>query len=237
MELLEKMSKNITYLTCHSNTTAQVLDIIRSQEQIHWYWGLRQAELHIEYIRPSLEYVNTESIKLPAIKKIKSQQVKVLQLINHLSRFIPILGAWIEYKISLIQSEIRYMEDPEQIQKMNQRITDAKAEMDVAIAERDRIILEHPEVKQMSYEEIQAISVDALLEKKAFLITASQLGVHYGLSESTSTLLAELNQGDLVKVLGMEYRRLLSINSVLQPQNKESSKSANIFPDKFTPYR
>jgi hypothetical protein len=210
--------ESIKYLTCHSNTPAQVLDIVRSQEQIHWYWGLRQAELHIEYIRPSLEYIAKETKKLPATKKIKLEQLKTLKLLNLIAKFVPILGSWIEYKIQSVELEISAIEDPEQIQRMNQRISDAQAELDVAVSERNRILAEHPEILQMNYQELQAISVEALLEKKAFLVTSSQLGVHYGLSESASTVLAELGQKDLAKVLGIEYGRLMRINAILQPQ-------------------
>lgn len=217
------MSESIKYLTCHSNTPAQVLDIIRSQEQIHWYWGLRQAELHIEYIRPSLEYVGNQLQKLPVLKKIKLEQLTTLKFINLFTRIIPILGVWIDYKIKSIEAEIKSIEDPEQIQRMGQRIADAQAELEIATSERNRIIADHPEILGMSHQELQSISVEALLEKKAFLITSSQLGVHYGLSESASTLLAELSQKDLSKVLSAEYGRLMRINAILQPQRNVNS--------------
>ena len=216
-------AENIKYLACQSNTPGQVLDIIRSQEQIHWYWGLRQAELHIEYIRPSLEYIDKEIQKIPALKKIKLEQLKTLKFIRFFTKIIPILGVWLDYKIKSIEAEIKNIEDPEQRQRMKQRIADAQTELEIATSERNRIIADHPEILEMSYQELQIISVEALLEKKAFLITSSQLGVHYGLSESASTLLAELSQKDLNKVLAAEYGRLMRINAILQPQRNVNS--------------
>lgn len=169
-----------------TNSKAAVEFEIRRQERIHWFLGMRQAEL---FIRDKLSalYTNREAER-SYVRKIKA-----------ISREKDALGA---KGVAASLDELARIEEIEDQIISAQRswldlqplIRDADMELQVARDERDRIIYPHPEALGLSFDELQdRYAAPALLEKQAFYFAAEAWAAVNHLPASCGHMLMDLS--------------------------------------------
>lgn len=209
----------MNFLTSHSNSLCQVLDVIRSQEKIHWYWALRQAELHTEDKRSILAFAEQQLRKSVARKQFVEEKNAAYQKAHDLLRAVPIVGSWVNMRLTETKIELEGFNDPNSINRLNSQIRDCRMEMEVAQSEYERILSEHPEIRDYTYEQLQEISIIALQEKKANLIAISHLSLIHGLPESATSILSEIGQEEMTSILGSEIKRVVDVSQSLPQLN------------------
>jgi hypothetical protein len=208
------------FLTSHGNSRCQVADVIQTQARIHWYWGLRQAELFIEQKCSDLVFAERQVKKMAAHSLFLKDKLIFYKNIHSILRIMPIIGTWLNKKIVEMDIELEALNDQQMLDKLSSQIRDCQMEMAVAEKEYQKILADIPEISQLSYEQIQEISIEALVEKKAFLISASHIGSLHQLSENAATLLAEAQLSDISRLIESEWHRVVEINSEIAAKTK-----------------
>lgn len=176
----------MTLTSLSSNFGYATISAIRAEERLHWYLGLRKAELILESsLKPALQFSILDKNKL--IRDRKS-------LIS-----IEVKDDDIDDKIIRITEEIRQIE---------MLIPDTVLEIQLAEAERDRIVSEHPESLELSKVELQRrYSRDCYLARATRVIATASMR-QMGYSDGEASLINELPVEDQLEIF-----------SKLQPQN------------------
>jgi hypothetical protein len=177
------------YLTNHSNTTAGTLEVIRVEERKHWIRGLRQAELCIREKSKALSANHQSRRKLERYINYLQDFYPYFRIIAFVCRPFPILGIWLNNKAQDLADVIQQEQDTLTDLSL---FRDCELELQVATQERDRIVSEHPEVKFLSYEELESrYSALALLEQKVSYLAPRVFAAERGLPIEVAIALFE----------------------------------------------
>lgn len=189
------------------NTQAQVQDLIRSRERIHWFFGLRESEEFIRSCSTSLEETRFELRKHDRhIRRLQLQQAALESATDPMAAL---------QKEDFTDRLDRARRAVERLQPM---IRDAMMELRAAEVERDRIVAAHPEVLELSYEALQTrITPIALKEKQAHFLASRVIAATRGLPESVGELLTGLDPDvcDYIGSRALELRDGVSNQLVL----------------------
>jgi hypothetical protein len=145
------------------NSPAIVRWQIQQQYRIHWFLGLRQAELSVLDRTGALEYTRS-TLRLSEIKKKRLQiQIESLEKIasNPLDKAREIASLDIEEK----QIEIKQID--REIEKTQYQIRDAIEELTAAQNARALIVFDHQaELDNLTYSELQEVFGPQCIEAK-----------------------------------------------------------------------
>jgi len=197
----------IKYLTNLSiNSQGAVLYEIQKQERVHWFLGLRQAELIIQDKQAALEHNYYEQRKQE--REIKRSRIKI----ESLSPDNP-----------LDQLEIEELEDKiaiarSAIDNLSPLLRDAVMEHQTAVGERTRILRENSIAHSLTYEELQASITPECLNEKLSRYTASRIWASQNhLSEGVGELLFDLSPRDreIVMTREMEIRSGVTVSETI----------------------
>lgn len=168
------------------NAPAQTRAIIRGEESKHWYWGWRQAEI----------------TKLELEKAILSHGDAEAEMTEKLEEISELLeGAEISQrqrnKLIRERNQInRAMAQKPSPREMVQR------ELDVVIAELNRIESQYAEEIERASQDWLAIEAEADVAKKTFAASADFIAVATGLPKGTVELLLTADNEDREKIIG-----------------------------------
>jgi hypothetical protein len=169
------------------NSQAGIVDVIDSATRIHWLEGLKLAENIIQEKQSALRANKSAIAKHQRQLVLESEKLHLYRLLNPVLG-IPLLGTWIGNKVADIEDKLNSYREEEQ--PLKDRFRDCMMELDTAMRKRAEIIINHPEVRELSYEQIQErYSGSALREKKAFAIASTIWSVERGLPESVGQLI------------------------------------------------
>lgn len=147
------------------NSPAIVQHKIAQEYRIHWFLGLRQAELFILDRAGALEYTKSE-LKIADIKKrrLELESVELLKIAN-----CPIDDRRGLAALDMEEKQIHINNLNRQIEKTEYQIRDAFAELREADRMRSMITRDHAEeIENMSFEELQdAFGVECIEAKQA----------------------------------------------------------------------
>lgn len=177
---------------------------IRRQEHTHFYLGYRQAILIIESLSKNLMLAKLDQKKTNLVLKKETDKLETLEEIDREIHFL---------EIEIIKQDC--------IEK-NILIRDTLIELEIAIAEKERIEIEHPELLE-SYELVQKNLVEtAFLAKLARGLAVATYAVSQGFSESASEVIIDsdcLSEADQRKLFGLWSRRLQKVLPSNQTNN------------------
>ena len=140
------------------NSPAVVRHQIRSAELIHWFWGLRQAELCINDRAEAILFSKEEYA-------LASERLNTLEAIAK-----PLLSDQIE------AARIR-----RNIIKVRSQFTDAEQELFAAKAEYDRICVEHSDELESNSVELEELYSKEVWEARQTRVLAEKiLAINYG---------------------------------------------------------
>ena len=194
----------MTRLTHHSlNSSAGVLFEIQKRGLDHWYEALRQAELFIEQKSAALEELYFRQRKLERLELKKQRRLDALT-----AMVAPTLDD---------QDEIEALQDEKGMNKLRRErlqpsIEDALMELNTAQRERDRIVREHPEILEMTYDQKQAAYAQpALVARLARFIAGRTWGMQSGLGETVGATVFDLPPSIRQDVLDQEIALRLDL--------------------------
>lgn len=183
--------------------------IIQQQENIHWFLGLRQAELEAQAREETLVY-NQRLLKI-AEKSIqrKTKRLTWLHQISWLGR----VWAAIDDEIEALDRELA--ETDYEKQKLEPMLRDAFMELEVAIAFRDRIAMEHEaDLAGKTFHQLQEqYTPIAALEGIAKMIAAEMWARQQNLPGVVGTTLADLQPAEREYVLQREAELRLGVET------------------------
>lgn len=200
----------ITHQT--SNSQAAVRFEIRKQERVHWFLGLRQAELIVDAKQGVLDY-NERQLRR-GLRKVrqKQRQLDRLIVIQKLSLgLLPLQDA-----IESLQDDIA--EAKQEYGKIHPYVRDALMERDTAAIERDRIIHEHEEELNTNFDELQEkYAQPAMLQGFARYFASRVWASQNHLPEALGSLLFELapEERDWVMTNEMQLRLGVDVSGAL----------------------
>jgi hypothetical protein len=174
------------------NAKAGILEGIRNAERIHWTLGLKQAETILHEKRQILNCNFLSIRKTQREMALKSEKKKWLGRILAIAKFIPILGLSIQHRFENLADEIEIWE--KSVIQDEPLIRDCAFETEIAESERDRILEAHPEALNLTYEELQELSVFALREKKLQYLIPRYWAARNNLPESVAVTLFEAGE-------------------------------------------
>src|SRR5919202_1604141 len=178
------------YLTNLSNSKSGVESIIRAQERQHWLRGLRQAELVILEKEGALLHGQIALAKQERQRVLSLEILATLTPVTKKVGFVPIFGQWLSGRIKDIHESLQQLEAS--YSKQEAMVRDCQQELKAAQDEWHRIVGEHPEILDLSSEEIEDRYGQAvLLEKKLAYIVPRAWAAEYGLPESVGVALYE----------------------------------------------
>ena len=148
-----------------ANSLAAVRHEIRKQERIHWTAGLRQAELIVRDKLDALHQSEVQARKCSRNLRLLKHEYDELNARRDALTFKE------EIRIEEIEDEVvAAKRDWFNIQPL---LRDANMEMEAAAQERDRIVKDHPECKDLSFQELQELyGQPALMNKLASFFAA-----------------------------------------------------------------
>lgn len=167
------------------NSKAKILHTIRSQEYIHWFYGLRECEMHLFRCEVELYQANQERSKLIAqAEKTTGSMSAFLDVIKHLFRPQKAFASQ-QSKLSGLKTSIEFAEIS---------IRDSQMQLDTAQEEYDRIKEENRDRLHSSYEELQLIySVEALDRQHALIIAGRVLATQKRLPADVGELIMTMH--------------------------------------------
>ncbi|MBD1864181.1 MULTISPECIES: hypothetical protein [Trichocoleus] len=178
------------------NSKAGVEHEIQRQERVHWFLGLRQAELFIQEKRAALE--TNYHLQRKHSRQVKTWE-KELQTLQELEQ--PSLEQLDQ--IEALQDDIAAAKSSQE--NLQPLIRDCGMELHSAEDQKQRILQAHPEAIDLSYIELQTrYSAVALLEKQAHVTAAEIWASHNALPVSVGHLLFDLSPADRDYVLARE---------------------------------
>jgi hypothetical protein len=167
-----------------TNSWAATIHEIRKQERLHWFLGLRQAEL---CVRDKEQIIDANA---HAERKYQRSMRRLQRELDALNR-LPELTPDEEDRIEELEDEIG--QGKRTWVASQPLIRDAQLEYEIAKAERDRILQEHPEAQSLSFEELQKrYTLPALVEVHARYVAARIWSAQNGVPESVGSMLFEL---------------------------------------------
>lgn len=182
---------------------------IRQQEMVHWFLGLRQAENEIYGIEGDLAY-NRQAVMIHdrTIRR-KQRRLRFLKSI----KWLAVLNSSIQDEIEDIEMDIADSE--QERHRLEPLVRDALMELDVVVAERDRILAEHQqEVEGKTFEQLQAeYTPAAALEGTARMIAAEVWAQQQGLPGMVGMSLSQLAVEERQYVLQREAELRLGIET------------------------
>lgn len=162
-----------------SNSYGATIAHIQSCEQKHWLEGLRAAELCIDKQQNALQVnymLQRKQQREIEAKKERLEELRSCSPINPEGVLRDREVAQINREIAQLQDDIQSFEWDQQ--RLVPLIRDAGFELKTALQQRSRILTEHPEVLQMTYEEIQTFLTPQCVEnQRAQYIAARVLGM------------------------------------------------------------
>lgn len=191
------------------NSKAGVELEIQRQERIHWFLGLRQAELFIQEKRAALE--TNYHLQRKHVRQVKSWQ-RQLQALEELEQ--PNLEQ--VDQIEELKDDIAAAKSSQE--NLQPLIRDCVMELHSAEAQKQRILGDHPEAIDLSYIELQTrYSAVALLEKQAHAAAAEIWASQNALPVSIGHLLFSLApaERDYVLAREMELRNNVKVSEAM----------------------
>lgn len=163
------------------NSRAKILHTIRSQEYIHWFYGLRECEMHLFRCQVELYQAHQERSKLIAqAEKTTGSMSAFLNAIKYLFR--P------QKAFASKQSELLGLNTSIEFAEIS--IRDSQMQLDTAQEEYDRIKDQNKDQLHLSYEELQIIcSVEALDRQHALMIAGRVLATQKRLPADVGELI------------------------------------------------
>lgn len=176
------------------NSQGAILYEIQKQERVHWFLGLRQAELIIQDKQAALEHNYYEQKKQE--REIKRSQLKIQFLSSSADPLDQLEIEELEDKLAIARSAI---------DNLSPLLRDAVMEHQTALQERSRILRENPIAQSLTYEELQANITPECLNQKLSHYTASRIWASQNhLPEGVGELLFDLSDRDRDFVMSRE---------------------------------
>ncbi len=165
------------------NSRAKVQHLIHAQEYIHWFYGIRECEMHKLRTQMDLEQQDKE------LKRLRRSLDQHQRKLNDWQQFFRGLGRM--HSTEDIQDAISELEVGIERVRISRR--DSQMQWDVASEEFDRIVNQHAEYLSLSYDDCQRIlSVEALDRQHAMLIAGRALAARRQLPPDVGELLISL---------------------------------------------
>lgn len=188
------------------NSQAAVEWEIRRHEQVHWFWGLRAAEVAIDDKQKAL--VINQHLHRQYLREVeqKRRQVTALQFKQNLQKLsldeiVLLAGLEDDIALAVFQQE-----------RLKPLIRDCQMELTTAQAEKDRILAEHPEVLQISYSMLQTKTREALIAKDSYFVASRVWAAHHQLPESVAEVLFSRNAVERERILNQEMQLRAQVN-------------------------
>ncbi|NJR40721.1 MAG: hypothetical protein HC781_20175 [Leptolyngbyaceae cyanobacterium CSU_1_4] len=176
-------------LTSHSiNSNGAVLLNIRREEGIHWYFGLKQAEIYWESLSAALSETRLQMKK----HAVEVAEIKLtIEDLNARKTDRTIAQADLN-QASLELAEFKLARSGDVLLRLQSQERDILSELSVANQERERILNKHPEIKSSNYLSIQNVTIDAQLCRESKYIAARAWACQLGLPESVGVALFDV---------------------------------------------
>lgn len=165
------------------NSRAKVLHLIRSQEYIHWFYGLREAEMHVLRVEMEMEQQEQELDKLQQSYRshqlyLNSWQIAVMRMIapRRATRMI----ATTQAEMAMIEKGIERI-------RVSQR--DSQMQLNIAQTEYQRISNLYGSSQSLAYADLQDLSIEALDRQHAMMIAGRTLAARRQLPPDVGELL------------------------------------------------
>lgn len=176
------------------NSRAKVLHLIHAQEYIHWFYGVRECEMHKLRTQMDLEQQDKE------LKRLRRSLDQNQRQLNNWRQFL-LRGLGRMQSTEDIQDAISALKvDIERVQ-ISRR--DSQMQWDAASEEFDRIMNQHVEYLSLSYDDRQRIlSAEALDRHHATLIAGQALAARRQLPSGVGELLMSLSPEKRDRIVG-----------------------------------
>lgn len=187
---------------------------IVKQEEVHWFAGLRQAELTIRDKEMAL--AEQAFAKRKQERKLRKIERDLEQVRNKLARLNAGSHKYLDTldKIEDLEDQLKLAQF--QSERMAPLERDAISELNVAKQERDRILTEHPEALTMPYDHLQDMGRDVLNTVLAKYVASSVWAAKNGLPDAVGKALFDIPKDDLLDVMG----RVAVMEGAIQDKNK-----------------
>lgn len=171
--------------------------IIGQMERIHWFLGLRQAEVEIQAKEADLLH----NQRLQRVTRTKLNSLR--QHIKFLNRFLW-LGGLIATRVQQVAQEIEDLELD--LKRSEPLIRDALFELEICKQEYSRISAAHQDdLAGKRFEEIQAeFTPAAALEATAWMVAAEVWAAQHGLPVTVANAIAHLDPSERPLLLQRE---------------------------------
>ncbi|MBW4514581.1 MAG: hypothetical protein KME11_05090 [Timaviella obliquedivisa GSE-PSE-MK23-08B] len=192
-------------LTSHSiNSFGAVLLNIRREENIHWYFGLKQAEIYHKSLSAALTETHLQMRKhavevaeiAQTLEDIDAQATPRTVAAANLQEATRELN---EFKLAHSEATLLALRSQEK---------DILTELAVAAGERDRILNQYPQLQELTYDSIQSFTIEAQLCRESKYIAARAWACQAGLPEAVGVALFDVPQEfrSQVSAKEIEYR-------------------------------
>lgn len=176
------------------NSSAGVFDSIRAEERIDWSRGIRQAELTCLDRQAALRANLLSARKKERDIQFKQEQIACLKRILTVVRFVPLLSTYLSNTLENLIDEIKIWDESKEHSEALWR--DCVFELNAAQREKERILQQHPEALQMTYEQLQERAAIALREKKLAYIKPRYWAARNNLPESVGAALFDASEDE-----------------------------------------
>ena len=162
------------------NSPAIVKHKIEEECRIHWFLGLRQAELFIQDRLGALEHTKSQLSLLALTRRRKEIEVEQLRLIAQRLDRSPREKELTS--ISIAEIEIELTTHDRQFKTIEYQIRDAVAELDAATEMRSVTVKDHQsEIDNMTFDELQdAFGVECIEAKQVHLLATQMNALTVG---------------------------------------------------------
>lgn len=183
--------------------------VIRSQEQVHWFLGLRQSEVTIRSLQEALSHNQRLLIKARSLSAFKRRRIRWLSF----WQFVDFMFPAIAEELANLRVEAEGYEDD--MKRLDPLIRDCMMELSVAEGERERIERDHPEVKEKTFEQLQGeYGRQSGLAGVAFFLASEIFSARRQLPSSVGHTLLELRPEEREAVLAWESDLRLQLEGV-----------------------
>jgi hypothetical protein len=178
------------YLTNHSNSSSGTLEIIRVESRKYWYRGLKQAELIIREKKAALSSNRRARERMLRDIQLIEESLIYLRPISKILRPIPILGTWLFNRVC--DQDDKIVDCKNSMIENESLFRDCQTELEVATLEYNRMLKEHPEATELSFQELEALHGSiALLAQKASFVSHRMFAIETGLPIEAAIALLE----------------------------------------------
>jgi hypothetical protein len=197
------------------NSPAIVKDKILQEYRIHWFLGLRQAELFVQDRLKALNYTKSQLALLELTQERRDIQIQRIKLTDYSLRSgslsCDLDRQFDEIAIKEIQIEVAKANT--EIEDIKYQVRDAVAELKAALKIRETISSEHAEeLESMNFDELQEAFGDACIDAKQAHCLSSQIGalIMGGDVISTLTSISPDRLDSIFDLLNQKHRSNLS---------------------------